>query len=446
MKSRKTQRHDWFKVRRYAHFDAPIGVEAAERLVADPAKVAKHAFLPFLHFVKQVKRYKVSKKKVVAKDRPIAYAAHKDAAILSYYAYCLSVAYEKILEGYSLSDDVLAYRKFDPPKSNIQMARDSFTLIQDSRLDVAIGLDIEGFFDSLDHDLLKSAWCQVVGTDFLPADHFAVFKAITRYSIVGKKEALQRLGISNHRARNWQGRPLCSMLEFRERIRGGGLVIRNLRENKISNRPCGIPQGSPISAILSNIYMLPFDRAMHSFCSARGAVYRRYSDDILLLCSASQKDEILKEAHAQIQMRCLSIQDSKTMVSEFEPSSHGRLVTDRPFQYLGFMYDGKRTLIRSQSLARYYRRMKQRVRMAARDAKRYGGGSRPYRRALYARFTHLNQRRSFSGYVYRCSKLMKSPEIRAQFKGHWAKLHDLNDKLWRERQERESQIQTRDRK
>ena len=41
----------------------------------------------------------------------------------------------------------------------------------------------------------------------------------------------------------------------------------------------------------------------------------------------------------------------------------------KPLQYLGFTFDGRRALIRSGTLARYYRRMRNGVRVAKRRLK-----------------------------------------------------------------------------
>src|SRR5699024_8699978 len=59
-----------------------------------------------------------------------------------------------------------------------------------------------------------------------------------------------------------------------------------LKENEI-----GIYQGSSCAPILSNIYLMDFDREMEKRCS----FYIRYCDDILVLESAEQKARELYE-------------------------------------------------------------------------------------------------------------------------------------------------------
>lgn len=62
----------------------------------------------------------------------------------------------------------------------------------------------------------------------------------------------------------------------------------------------GIPQGIGISTLLSNIYMLPFDREISAFVNQHGGLYRRYCDDIMIIIphDSELKDEtisLLKE-------------------------------------------------------------------------------------------------------------------------------------------------------
>lgn len=77
--------NDWFKPRGYRHFDAPVGASYAD-MVCDPTFVAKHSWLPLIHYVKRIKRYKAKDGKTAYKDRDIMFASHRDACILAKYA------------------------------------------------------------------------------------------------------------------------------------------------------------------------------------------------------------------------------------------------------------------------------------------------------------------------------------------------------------------------
>src|SRR5262249_23226204 len=139
--------------------------------------------------------------------------------------------------------------------------------------------------------------------------------------------------------------------EYREKIRGNKLVITN-------KNTFGIPQGSPISALLSNIYMLPFDERMQQLAKKIGGYYRRYSDDILWICDEKHQTQVI--AYVQDEIKKMGAQlaiNDKTTVTRFSRNTAGQLEAngDR-FQYLGFEFDGNQRLVRSSTLSRFWRR------------------------------------------------------------------------------------------
>ena len=102
---------------------------------------------------------------------------------------------------------------------------------------------------------------------------------------------------------------------------------------------------------------------------------------------------------------------------------------DRTLQYLGFIFDGERILIRSATLAKFSGRMNQGVRLAkatakSRNAARMERGLSPkvlYKRKLYERYSHLGQR-NFVRYGIRAADIMKSDAIRRQLRPLWTRL------------------------
>ena len=64
----------------YAHFDRHTDIGEQHKYISDPAKVAHHAFFPFIHYQQEMVKFQkgVGKK---TKVRDICYAAHIDRCI-----------------------------------------------------------------------------------------------------------------------------------------------------------------------------------------------------------------------------------------------------------------------------------------------------------------------------------------------------------------------------
>jgi RNA-directed DNA polymerase len=431
----------WFKRRGYPHFDRPLDADQAVKIATDLNAVAKRSFLPFLAFDINQRRYKKQDDGTRKKDikrRPVAFASHADAAIFSYYAYLLKQPYEAALATRGLCDHVLAYRRFNPPKCNIHFANEAFAEIERRGACVAVALDIEKFFDTIPHDALKRLWALLLDRADLPADHYAVFKAVTRWAKADREKVFKALGIGRRRSENWKHpETLCSPREFREKIRAMGLVEKGFQIR--DGRPVGIPQGSPISAILSNLVMLEADTAVVAAASIHGVYYRRYSDDILLIGADDEVaavESVFKDAMRNLG---LEVNDAKTKRATFTPTGDGLLDASEPLQYLGFVFDGQRIVVRPQTIAKFVQRMKRGVRSAKRAAKSASsrGGSRKLRRQeLYARYSHLgptlsmlernptsNLRNNFYTYAKRSGTEMDRDEIKRQLRRHWNRLN-----------------------
>jgi RNA-directed DNA polymerase len=149
------------------HFDAPVG-ETFAKCVEHADFVAKHSWLPLIHYTKRVKRYKAIDGRTVFKERPIMYASHRDACILSKYAWELSTALDQYYEDRGLSTHVIAYRKLG--RSNYDFSADAFTFASANPNFVVLCFDITGFFDHIDHKILKDRLKRVLRTSELTRD------------------------------------------------------------------------------------------------------------------------------------------------------------------------------------------------------------------------------------------------------------------------------------
>jgi hypothetical protein len=404
----------WLKVRSYLHFDSRVSLAFARKYIQDVEKVEAHSFLPFLACEKKTRRYNSKNRKTKPKLRHILYASHLDSHIYTWYSYQLNQQYEKIIRGQLLDECILAYRTLG--KCNIGFSKEVFDEICKRTYCTALGFDISGFFDNIDHANLKNAWCNVLGTNKLPLDHYKVYKSITKYASVERDVIFQGFGITKESLGS--KKRICSSQEFREQVRDKGLI-------KTNTNSYGIPQGSPISAVLSNIFLIEFDKLMARRAYEIGGIYRRYCDDILWVCQP-ENAEAIKTFVAEEISKCgekLALNHDKTEICEFQRDSNGSLVGMPPLQYLGFTFDGQRRLLRSQTLSRYYRKMKAGVRATVKVALK-SGKTQGYRKSLYEKYSHLG-RRNFIAYAKRAAEIMDSRAIRRQVRGHWKQLHNV---------------------
>lgn len=386
-------------LKHYPHFDAPITLRDIRDLVTDRERVAANSFYPFFLYEDSWQPYRpTDAAKPDKKTRPIRYGARRDAYIFAFYRRKLSRLYEARLREMGIEDCPIAYRQVlrsgqGGGKCNIDFAKDAFDEIDRLGNCVAVALDIKGYFENLDHGQIKRIWCDLLGVEALPPDHYAVFKNITKYRFVDQRAVYSRLGYFGMRERNGHSisgflvpfrdmpKQLCSNSDFRAKICGGNpqhglsLVQKNLL-------PHGVPQGAPISDLIANFYLLAFDKVMADYARELGGRYMRYSDDILLILPGGSQvarhgidfatEEIRKHGPE------LRIKDTKTCVAQFcrtpvglhfqhlpqhpeEPAKNG-------FEYLGFRYDGRRVYVRDSTISRFYSKV---AGAAKRDARRH---------------------------------------------------------------------------
>lgn len=408
----KQKKDGWFIQRNYIHFDTPLSFAKANTLVKDSQKVSKHAFFPFLTFDVESIKYKTvddtNEKERVSKTRQICYASHVDGYIYSYYAKILSELYEKKLKSLAIGNSVLAFRKLDG-KSNIDYAKQVFDDILDKGNCTAIGLDFTKFFDNLDHEILKYQWCKLLSVDSLPDDHYSIFKSLTKYSLVNRDEVYKLFEISKN---NHKNRPIkiCSIKDFRDKVRKSGLI----KPNPILDNKKGIPQGSSLSALLSNIYMIDFDKKLNDFVTTLDGKYYRYCDDILIIVDTKRVTEVEKFTCKLVDNFKLELNQSKTIKSNFT-FKDGLLYADKDLQYLGFMFNGQNIYLRSASISRYHQKLKKSLSLSKKTMEKYnkireskGLDSKPlFKRKLYEKYSQIGKS-NFIRYGLRAKNIMSA--------------------------------------
>jgi len=220
--------------------------------------------------------------------------------------------------------------------------------------------------------------------------HVAFYKKIERDDLAAHSVFGRRLKLKTRE-------PIATISE----IRAAGIPI-TLNANRY-----GIPQGTPISSALSNLYMIDIDKEMSEMCVLLGALYQRYSDDILLACRPEHEQKIVETLYAAVSNHKLRVKEEKTERVAFD------LQAPKAFQYLGFDILPTGATIRAGSLARQWRTAKRNIAKAksvGEAAIAQGQATRIFTKKLRMKLSPVGVR-NFSSYARRSSKAFGSKKI-----------------------------------
>jgi RNA-directed DNA polymerase len=160
-----------------------------------------------------------------------------------------------------------------------------------------VDLDIENFFGNVDHDLMLRLTRQVV-----------------------------------------KDRRVLGLIR-------GWLKAGVMEEGLVHFETSGTPQGGPISPLLSNIYLTPFDFALKE----AGWHHVRYADDVLILCKTPEEaQKALVFARDQLSKLKLGLSEKKTKVSSFQEG----------FDFLGFHFGSRSRGVGKKSLKALYEKVR----------------------------------------------------------------------------------------
>ncbi len=345
----------------YAHFDWRTDICQQRDYIADTQKIASHGFYPFIHYEKRSLKYSKAKGRK-EKIRDICYAAHIDRCIYQYYSFILNSLYNERVQRDKTSSTAVAYRT-DLHENNIHFSKRAFDFIKNnSPVYVMIG-DFTGFFDNLDHEYLKKQWCSLLGVDRLPPDHFAVFKNVTAYSKMELTDLLRLNGLDDTKAGRKALNSMPRVLSPDDFRKNRPLIQKN-------KNAYGIPQGSPISGILANMYMLEADKQINDAVSKLNGLYIRYSDDFMIVLPDSLEFNTSAELkHIRDIISCvphLDLQPEKTQYFHYANNSlincgkqfhESADDSSQTINFLGFSFDGVKIRIRAKTVSKYYYRM-----------------------------------------------------------------------------------------
>lgn len=132
------------------------------------------------------------------------------------------------------------------------------------------------------------------------------------------------------------------LILIRERVRDGSMlriIKQSLKvgvadEGKVEPKRIGVPQGSPISPLYSNIYLNLLDRVWHArkYPEKLGATLHRYADDAILVCRRNA-NQALAAFKAIARRMDLTLNQDKTRITTLKEG----------FNFIGFEFVKRRS-------------------------------------------------------------------------------------------------------
>lgn len=433
--------------KRYIHFDTFVSYKYIKDKIFNSKWVSQYSFYPFLQFNKTYNKYGYKKEKKIDKNgkgikhktRTLSYCAHRDRWIYSLYAEAINIKYNSYAEKYGIDDAATAYRiRFGDKRrenNNIYFARKAFQFISKQKQCTVIAGDFTQFFDNLNHRYLKRQLKRVLNEGIngcnnnigLPDDVYQVYKSIIHYAYCQMKDVFEfkytklygvhSLGkkVERERIREVkkclfrEGTSLLSLDEFKE-LKNFVTPSENQKALRSYREEYGIPQGSPISAVFSNVYMIDFDVKMKEFVDEYSGLYMRYSDDFLVVVPGDINEYTLwdhirniiksineeelgdkminkEKARGYLQISKDKVEVLAYSEGEFRDVTNSVLGTSHrvynKLDYLGFSFDGKKTDIREKSISKYRYRMIRKAHKVGRNKDRYGRYNKADLESLY---------------------------------------------------------------
>mgnify|MGYP001106648254 FL=1 len=384
MKKRKI-----YKNKGYTHFDSrKSNYWKYLNSIRNTKWIERHAFYPFIYYKEE--RNKFNGKDVILKSRDIRYSSHIDRYIYEYYNDILSKKYNKYAKQLGINQAVIAYR-INLNKSNIHFSSDVFKFLNKQENAFIMVSDFTNFFDSLNHQYLKDRLKEILKVDTLPNDYYKVFKSITKYSYIEYNDILNELNLKHKELTKLHKERLFDIEQFRKFKHG------KVRVNK---EVYGMVQGSAISSVMSNIYMTKFDKLVNDIVTSNNGIYRRYSDDIIIVIPNIIKSKELYNKIMSIKEKIpnliMSPEKTSCFIKRQDSITNIDIVKNKVLKentiinYLGFSYDGKCVKIREKTVAKYYRKMYARIKTINRWTVKTGNNIG--RKKLYKQYSYLGKR------------------------------------------------------
>ena len=405
----------------YAHFDLRVSLSmpSIRKYVMDRTKIVTHSFYPFIHFEKKNSRYG---KKGPKKPRELYYCSHLDRCVYQRYAFLLNYQYNIWACENNIDDVAIAYRD-SLGKNNIDFAKDAFDAIRSFPQCFILVGDFTNFFDNLEHQYLKKMMCEVLGVERLPQDYLSVFQNITRFSSWDWKDIVKAAG------ENIAERGVRKKINSKEIVLTKEQFQKNKKDIKKNISGVGVPQGSPISAVLSNIYMIKFDKDIKRYVTSKGGIYMRYSDDFIIVLPYERDAEIADFtsyifSYVESMKGLIDLQKEKTSCYTYKDEVIYEGDQPSSINYLGFLFDGKNIRIRPRAITKYYYRMRRKAHTIGRSNWTSSKGRRISAKELYSIYSRNDEKQTFIDYARKAKGILKlnDQEANALIKHHKRKI------------------------
>lgn len=414
----------YLKYKNYAHFDKRMSVSRAKRLLKDNKVIKDHGFFPFVHYTIISKRIEKFDNKIhynkEPKKREIYYCAHFDRYIYQHYAYKIGLLYNKYVFENEIDNCVGAYR-INKGKCNIDFSYEMFTFVKNNPNCFVIIGDFSSFFDNLNHQNLKNRLEIVLGSK-MDDNLYKTFLSLTNFKYVNVDDLYDYYSFRNNkRSEKYYMRKLKQLMdvsEFRSFIK-----MKNSKTNlsylKYNEKDYGIVQGSPMSGLLANIYMIDFDKQMNEFVRNQNGKYLRYSDDFMIVIPFNDNID-LNNVYKKVQEYVgkagkIELQKKKTNVYQYSDEkvtclNKNLFNTDNTanvISFLGFSFDGVNISLRQKTLSKYSYKLNRKIK------KYFNGSSDDNIKDIYDKFSiqgsNKTSKKGFAGnfitYVKRAKKI-----------------------------------------
>lgn len=430
---RKTK--EILKPRYYKHIDKIVNIKDVESKIKNKEFVINHGFYPFLSYTIKFKKFSKEINEDTnhhwkVKDRPIKYAAHIDRCIYQWYSYNLNNYYNKYCEKNDLNNSAIAYRTCLKGKTNIDFAAIAINFIKKCNSCYILVSDFSSFFDFISHDKLKYNMCKVMNIEKLEDDWYKVFKSMTKYSYIERYD-IEEFLINNG-------------IETKESIKTRNSLFDNicwkdakkkLRDKiNVNKDGFGIPQGSPLSGVLANVYMIDFDIKANNYAKSKNGLYMRYSDDLIMIIPKSKVlsiNELWNElSNIKMEYKTLKMNINKTsgylyennQVTSLHEQIDGMQNGGNFISYLGFSFDGKYIKFRDKTLTKFFYKLYRKIdSMVLREKYRIQKRKKRHtkidkHRILKSLKSSQGESRKFIDYVNRARKIFPNEKYIVNFR------------------------------